>query len=123
MVYKEVDAWALTCEPPVGLGEEEKAKYVDEADVFYNDPVAWLSGNVGRGKARAWPDYLLFFGQLEGVLKGRRTEQDGTIVQTGPAVPAGMYEECWRGFNSFWHDDPRRRGDVLVWCKQQSEAG
>ena len=70
-------------------------------------------------------DYLVFFGQLEGVLKGKRTEteQDGTVVQSAAPVPMGMYEECWRGFNSVWHDDPRRRGDVLVWCKQMSEAG
>jgi len=58
------------------------------------------------------------------VLKGRNGGggEDGRTGQA-PAVPQGMYEECWRGFNSVWHDDPRRRGDVLVWCKQQSEAG
>jgi phosphatidylinositol glycan class B len=23
--------------------------------------------------------------------------------------------EKWRGVNSHWHDDPRRKGDVVVW--------
>jgi phosphatidylinositol glycan class B len=29
------------------------------------------------------------------------------------------YEECWRGFNTHWHDDGRRRGDVVVRCLRQ----
>jgi phosphatidylinositol glycan class B len=106
LVYPEIDAWALTCEPPLGMSEEAKKSYLDEADVFYEDPSTWITQNVGAGKPREWPEYLLLFGQLE---KGLKT-----------SVPGGMYEECWRGFNSFWHDDPRRKGDVIVWCRKQS---
>ena len=28
----------------------------------------------------------------------------------------GGYSECKRLFNSHWHDDWRRKGDVVVWC-------
>ena len=61
----------------------------------------------GEG-AKAWPDYLLFFGALEDVLGG---------VLRGSA-----YRECWRGWNSWGHDDRRRRGDVVVWCLRGGEG-
>jgi len=51
---------------------------------------------------RKWPDYLVFFEQLESVMR--------------TALQGSGYAECWRGFNSHWHDDWRRTGDVLVWC-------
>lgn len=104
LVYKEIDAWALTCEPPLGLSEEEKLTYVDEADEFYADPNAWMGREMGR-EGREWPMYLVFFEALQGVVKDLAAER---------------YEECWRGWNSHWHDDWRRKGDVVVWCEKES---
>jgi len=104
LVYPEIDAWALTCEPPLGLSEAAKREYVDEADIFYQDPAMWLAANMGTGRARAWPEYLMFFGQLEEELER--------------SVPRGLYEQCWRRFNSIWHDDWRRQGDVVVMCQR-----
>lgn len=147
-------AWALTCEPPLQLNASEKASYLDEADVFYADPSAWLKRHMSRdaplvtrrdgskGTAasfspgvfpddprradrmvripassndeaqsswwttqhgrRPWPDYLLFFAQLEPALQS--------------ALRGSGYMECRRIFNSHWHDDWRRVGDVVVWC-------
>jgi phosphatidylinositol glycan class B len=58
---------------------------------------------AGKGKGRReWPRYLIFFEPLEGVL--------------GEVLGNSRYRECWRGFNSHWHDDWRRKGDVVVWC-------
>jgi phosphatidylinositol glycan class B len=54
---------------------------------------------VGR---KAWPHELVFFEQLEPVLK--------------EVLKGTRYRECWRGFNSHVHDDWRRVGDVIVWC-------
>ena len=34
-------------------------------------------------------------------------------------IDGTRYEECWRGFNTHWHDDGRRRGDVVVRCLRQ----
>ncbi|KAG8533158.1 uncharacterized protein KY384_001941 [Bacidia gigantensis] len=59
---------------------------------------AW-DGKPGR---KAWPDYLAFFEEKEDLLKE---------VARGSA-----YRECWRGWNSWVHDDWRRRGDMIVWC-------
>ena len=117
LVYSDIQAWALTCEPPLTLSLTERKGYLDEADVFYIDPVAWLRDNmmpvshVGDDVAssgttnstkRAWPGYLVFFEQLERILQ---TTEVGRY-----------YAECWRGFNTHWHDDWRRKGDVIVWC-------
>ncbi|KAH7389497.1 Alg9-like mannosyltransferase family-domain-containing protein [Phaeosphaeria sp. MPI-PUGE-AT-0046c] len=128
LIYPEIDAWALTCEPPIDVPLTERSIYLDEADEFYikPGPVSWLRGNMesidtiktggsrsGRHwmqqdpkfKAkyrRAWPQNLVFFGQLEETLK--------------EVLEDTRYQECWRGFNSHFHDDWRRKGDVVVWC-------
>jgi phosphatidylinositol glycan class B len=128
LVYPELAAWALTCEPPLDIPLAQRSSYLDEADEFFvkPGPVSWLRSNMasldtitsggsrsGRHwmqqdpklKAkyrRVWPQNLVFFAQLEDTLR---------------SVLAGTrYRECWRGFNSHFHDDYRRVGDVVVWC-------
>lgn len=137
----QIKAWALTCEPPLDIPPRtpQRKAYMDEADVFYADPPAWLSKNMapipkpasseGRKSAtpdlmsitpdrkgiRPWPRYLVFFAQLEGTMQS----------VLGPAAPVKDgsrargtvgYEQCWRSFNSLVHEDWRRQGDVIVWC-------
>ncbi|KAL8828282.1 MAG: hypothetical protein Q9191_002677 [Dirinaria sp. TL-2023a] len=140
LVFSGIHGWALGCEPPVGSNATERANYLDEADRFYADPVGFLntelgapprqrrSGLFGFGRQKPihpavpqpqlpdsvkgpwdgqpgpklWPEYIAFFGQLEPVMK---TVLKGT-----------KYRECWRGWNSWGHDDWRRRGDIVVWC-------
>lgn len=113
-VHPEISAWALTCEPPLNVPLEYRAEYEDEADVFYNHPGGWIDehmqdrGTVLRSTGakssdkRAWPEYLVFFEHLEPVM-------NAVLEDT-------KYRECWRGFNTHWHDDNRRRGDVVVQC-------
>ncbi|KAL1612548.1 glycosylphosphatidylinositol anchor biosynthesis [Paraconiothyrium brasiliense] len=128
LVHPSMNAWALTCEPPLNIPLPDRAAYLDEADQFFltPGPAGWLrenmeyvdtvraSGsrsshhwgrvdpNVQRSSRRPWPQHLVFFEQLEPALKEYLGES--------------RYKECWRGFNSHWHDDWRRKGDVLVWC-------
>ncbi|KAJ4365237.1 glycosylphosphatidylinositol anchor biosynthesis [Neocucurbitaria cava] len=128
LIYPQISAWALTCEPPIDIPLPERSTYLDEADEFYlkPGPAAWLRSNMEstdtiqsggsrsgqhwmkndprfkRKYKREWPQNLVFFEQLEGTLK---EHLDGT-----------RYTECWRGFNSHFHDDHRRVGDVIVWC-------
>jgi GPI mannosyltransferase 3 len=103
LVHAGIRAWALGCEPPVDVPLGERGGYRDEADRFYADPVAWVGGEMGQ-RGREWPQRVVFFEQL-------LPELEGVFARKG-------YRECWRGFNSHWHDDWRRRGDVLVWCRQ-----
>lgn len=135
LIHPSISAWALTCEPPVHLSPEAKKTYLDEADIFYANPMSWIKQNMsrqppqrGRGlshgyshhhypsaldshspqdrgntfRRREWPDYLVFFSKAEETL--------------AVALRGSGYVECWRGFNSQWHDDWRRQGDVVVWC-------
>ncbi|KAL4993072.1 Alg9-like mannosyltransferase family-domain-containing protein [Aspergillus recurvatus] len=131
LVEPTIHAWALSCEPPVGLTAEEKAVYRDEADQFYDNPNRFLQDNMVGGlrhiprrpsyatppnsqrpptqlfPPHEWPDYLIFFAQLEQTLKS--------------SLRSSSYGECWRTYNSAWHDDSRRRGDVVVWCLDPTE--
>ncbi|KAJ4347571.1 glycosylphosphatidylinositol anchor biosynthesis [Ascochyta clinopodiicola] len=128
LVYAEITAWALTCEPPLNIPLAERATYLDEADEFYINPgpQRWLRDNmesvqtVTAGGSRSgqfwtqhdpkfkvkyrrpWPQNLVFFEALE---------KEMQVVLEG-----SRYRECWRGFNSHFHDDERRVGDVVVWC-------
>lgn len=171
LIFPTIRAWALTCEPPVGLVSTERDHYVDEADQFYADPKGWMNSTLGPPPkrrrhfhpyfsswtwvlgngwlynrappsasdpgltapvslgvedpstvstlaktaetpfdghvgAKFWPEYLVFFAQLE-----------PTMRQIGKD---SAYKECWRTFNSWAHDDWRRKGDVVVWCLQDS---
>jgi phosphatidylinositol glycan class B len=106
LVYPNLKAWALTCEPPVHIpaNTPERAAYVDEGDVFYANPVGFLKNRVNT-KQRPWPRYIVGFQGIETDLKEYYKE----------AMPGWKVQEKWRGFNSHWHDDSRRTGDVVVW--------
>lgn len=128
LIYPEISAWALTCEPPLDVPLSQRSTYLDEADEFYikPGPSAWLRANMEdvqtitssgsrsgqhwlrqdpkfkRKYRREWPQNLVFFAQLEDTLRDY--------------LEGSRYRECWRGFNSHFHDDYRRVGDVVVWC-------
>jgi GPI mannosyltransferase 3 len=141
-VFPSIEAWALSCEPPVGLNETEKKVYLDEADQFYADPADFLQHHMSGGlwhvprrpsymstlpprspptayyshqKAHPlkeplyheWPDYLVFFAQLEPTIR--------------TTLRSSSYGECWRTWNTAWHDDWRRKGDIVVWCLDPNE--
>jgi GPI mannosyltransferase 3 len=110
LIHADIDAWALTCEPPLNVPLHERAAYLDEADQFYADPAAWMNANLGNPKlagdsstvAKRWPEQVVFFEQLLPVMVEH--------------LKGTAYKECWRGFNTHWHDDSRRKGDVIVFC-------
>lgn len=128
LVHPTIHAWALSCEPPIDFNETQKAAYRDEADQFYDDPGQFLHQNMAGGlrylprrpsygpgsrslgnsqSQHEWPDYLIFFAQLESTLR--------------PLLRGSSYAECWRTWNTHWHDDWRRQGDIVVWCLDSAE--
>jgi phosphatidylinositol glycan class B len=141
LVHPSIKAWALTCDPPVNLNISQRVSYLDEADQFYGNPKGFLAKTLGnppelkrrqsswlgwfisgtkveRGFGRpdlieadawdgregrkTWPEYLVFFEQMEPTMKA--------------VLKDSAYRECWRGWNSYGHDDWRRKGDMVVWC-------
>ncbi len=111
--------WFLTCEPPLHLlnstnSSKEVESYMDESDIFYEDPKAFLYQNFppvfnkdlrspGREYKYEWPTHLVVFQDLEPFIS--------QYLKDSP------YQECARFFNTYFHWDDRRRGDVIVYCK------
>ena len=112
LVHPDLHAWALSCEPPLHLPPAQHGSYVDESSAFYASPRAWLALNMqtstdpvlqaGATTRTPWPQRLVFFAHLRPAI--------ADLLATHGYVP------CGRFFNSHWHDDARRRGDVEVWC-------
>lgn len=149
LVFSSMKAWALTCEPPVNMNASARANYLDEADQFYADPKNFLATTLGtppnlkkpqtawfswfgtrkrlkngfgredmieadawdgREGRKSWPEYVVFFEQMEPTMK--------------EVLMGSAYRDCWRGWNSWGHDDWRRKGDMLVWClRKQGDKG
>ncbi|KAH8700276.1 putative mannosyltransferase [Talaromyces proteolyticus] len=138
LVFSSIESWALSCEPPVGLNETQKKVYLDEADQFYENPTNFLQQHMVGGLwhvprrpsylslgppqptsysqtlprkeyTHEWPDYLVFFAQLEPTIR--------------TALRSTSYAECWRTWSTAWHDDWRRKGDVVVWCLDPNAQG
>ncbi|KAI9486093.1 MAG: Alg9-like mannosyltransferase family-domain-containing protein [Benjaminiella poitrasii] len=95
VVHKDVPMWFLTCEPPLNNTKDE----LDEADRFYQDPAAFLSDGHRLHKT----SHVVLFESL--------VPRVAAVLQEQQFVP------CQRFFNSHFHDDPRRRGDVLIYCR------
>lgn len=99
-----ISTWFLTCEPP--LNQQDTRDYMDEADIFYDDPVDFMANQM-----RGWPDRLILF---ESLLDTH--SKSNPSVSVSQVLEEKGYSECKRFFNSHFHDDTRRRGDVLVFC-------
>lgn len=114
--------WFLTCEPPIHLQhatEEVIRTYRDESDQFYDNPIEFFQlrfpplENIGNDLLRAkdsndskqtsffWPARIIIFEPLEPLM-------DSYLDM--------HYVQCQRFFNSYFHWDSRRTGDVIVYC-------
>ncbi|VEU23876.1 DEKNAAC104874 [Brettanomyces naardenensis] len=106
--------WFLTCEPPLHLDSAEGIKhYRDESDQFYDDPSGFLDSNFpkfnstgqllpsGKYPHDRWPQYLVIFQHLEPFMKQYLSRSD--------------YVEEERIFNSRFHWDYRRTGDLIIY--------
>jgi phosphatidylinositol glycan class B len=96
IIHQPRSMWFLTCEPPLAADPA----YQDEADRFYMDPIGFLKLEAPERIQKS--KYLVLFDSLVPHL-------DGYLEAQG-------FKECQRFFNSHFHDDARRRGDVLVYC-------
>ncbi|KAG0064799.1 glycosylphosphatidylinositol anchor biosynthesis [Linnemannia elongata] len=102
---KPLSMWFITCSPP--LGGVDPTTYKDESDIFYEDPVAFMDNLFKNRSSTTNPkeSHLVFFEDLINTTPDMRVWLDSQ-----------GYHECARFFNSHFHDDSRRRGDVLVYC-------
>lgn len=111
------NSWFLTCEPPLhlALGNAENIKqYRDESDQFFDDPNQFLNehfpslheSNLEQpGKNQYdhfWPSHVIIFEPLKELMDDYFSDSN--------------YHECRRFFNTYFHWDDRRAGDIIVYC-------
>lgn len=105
-----VDSWFLTCEPPLHLatGNVENVRaYRDELDRFFDHPQQFLQHELGT-PLRPWPSHLVVFEPHEKIVQDH----------VGP-----KYVMCRRFFNTYFHWDPRRAGDIVVFQLRDPASG
>ncbi|EGV65301.1 glycosylphosphatidylinositol anchor biosynthesis [Yamadazyma tenuis] len=106
------NSWFITCEPPLHLtGKDPQLlrEYRDESDQMYDDPRHFVHTNfppeidsVADEFKYNWPARVVIFEAF--------VEMDEILKHLG-------YVECKRLFNSYFHWDDRRRGDLVVFCR------
>jgi len=117
--------WFLTCEPPIK--SQNPTTYRDQSDFFYASPIRYLNDRLPRqvdpnfppspltnrtsarssdqddlGWRHEWPSHIVLF---EALL--RQDEISSLLKERG-------YIERIRLWNSHWHEDPRRAGDIVL---------
>lgn len=90
----------LTCEPPLGLSKAETKLYRDEADNFYDNPGKFMDEDQS---VHGLPEYVGTFEASRPFLESYWSAHEQPYV----------LEKRW--FNTKVHDDPRRKGDVLLY--------
>lgn len=96
IIHQERPMWFLTCEPPLTADPS----YQDEADRFYMDPSQFLEQEQPERIYQS--KHLVLF--------------DSLVPRISGYLESHGFKECQRFFNSHFHDDARRRGDVVVYC-------
>lgn len=105
-------SWFITCEPPLHLDSTNIDNYRDESDQLFDDTSLFIHENFphsindpqGRYKYE-WPDKLVIFQAFD---------------EIQPILEQKGYHQCKRIFNSYFHWDDRRRGDIIIYCKPTS---
>ncbi|TLD34094.1 hypothetical protein PspLS_00491 [Pyricularia sp. CBS 133598] len=113
LVYPDLHARALTCEPPIHTkpGTRERDEYLDEADRFYADKDAFLATEMWPKDDRSrMPRYIVGFEGIEDDLRRFFDKQQGRGAGLGVEP-----RRVWEGWNGFFNEDARRRGLLVVW--------
>lgn len=88
----------LTCVPPLNVDAAQMDNYQDESDIFYQYPVKYLDALLSE----EFYSHVVLFKDLE-------SEAILSILI------AHHYQISKSIFNSHFHDDSRRQGDILIY--------
>ncbi|RCI16936.1 hypothetical protein L249_2985 [Ophiocordyceps polyrhachis-furcata BCC 54312] len=114
LVYPGLDAYALSCEPPLDTRPDsrQRADYRDEADRFYDDPLRFLQTELfAPDRHMRAPRYFVAFESIEPVLRRFLFDTD-----EGRRLGVRRLDVAWTGFNGFFNDDSRRAGKMVAWA-------
>lgn len=99
----DLRAWFLTCEPPLHLLNptlQEINSYRDQSDMFYDNPKLFIKENLGS--TLHYPDYIIVFAPMKELIE---SELSNYVLHK-------------QYFNSYFHWDTRRSGDLIIFRKQ-----
>ncbi|KAI8621107.1 Alg9-like mannosyltransferase family-domain-containing protein [Chytriomyces sp. MP71] len=127
---RDVEMRFITCEPPLDPAIN-KTTYQDESDVFYADPLSFIDtyflpiASTPQPGIRTRTDKLLPVPGQDSYLIQQFLWPSRVVVFAALLERVGQnyfqdllgYRECARFFNSHFHDDSRRAGDVVVYCR------
>lgn len=91
----------ISCEPPLGA---DPLTYLDESDIFYQDPTRWINENIFKEDISS-PDVVVAFQDLLDTSHGVKK-----------LLKSNCFTECSRHWNTHWTDDSRRRGYIIAFC-------
>lgn len=107
----EHTSWFITCEPPLHLvaaSHETLENYRDESDQMFDDPDQFIKLNFPEtidslvSSKYSWPSHLIIYENFK--------QMDTILRDVG-------YKRCHEIFNSYFHWDDRRRGNLVIYCK------
>lgn len=107
----------------ISLLRGSNTTYQSQDDLFYSDPFAYIRQNfppkvnerhsaglllANHEHALIWPSHLVVFDELLHRIDTQSAESFEALLREKG------YKEVKRIWNSIWHEDPRRKGDVVV---------
>ncbi len=103
-LHRNVPKNFLTCSMPVvNKSVQLTSDFKDEADIFYSDPVDFLTRHKEILSSNS---HIFVFEAL--------IEQHPKVLEL---LAKRGFKEHHRFFNSHWHHDDRRRGDIIAFVK------
>ncbi|KAJ2631274.1 glycosylphosphatidylinositol anchor biosynthesis [Coemansia sp. RSA 1290] len=106
-LHVNIPMWFLSCEPPLVKSDLESHYW--EADDFEQHPAEFIhdifESNASKRVQHLKPSHLVLY--------------DCMAHRVHSALNELGYKECNRFFNTHFNGDPRRKGDVVVYCQAQ----
>jgi GPI mannosyltransferase 3 len=121
LVYPGLGARALTCEPPLHTAPNstERAEYRDEADRFYDGPAQFMMEELWPVPIKDTctvapvPKYIVAYPGIQAGL-------DEYLDMASRMHMGWQIDKYWVGWNGYFHEDWRRRGDMIIWKVRKS---
>lgn len=101
----------LTCEPPWN-----SSTFPDNTEsLFYTNMTVFIQKRWLESRKESWPSHFVFFENLKTNISNLLLRHDSRYSLVRRLF---SNQKCATFFNSHWHDDERRKGNVLVYCRE-----
>ncbi len=106
-LHQNIDLRLLACDPDLSAWQDTpNVPHIDEADVFYQNPVQWLQAQYRNST----PSYIATFTELID------NPGYGKAVMDWLQLPEHGYKACAKIFHAHVVSHSKHSGHILVWC-------